>query len=281
MIFENEKFSTVFIDETGVLDEAKEIQPYFGIGFLKLDDTSLITEKLTQTHYDYYSQQKEERRKVITDLKTTPKTLTQDELNLLLLSTRHYEYKFTKITMANLEKYKQFLDVAFSFPIYFSALVINKQDPKFNRDFYKNYWEAYISYAKLVCKHNCGEDKVVIIADYMNRPRESKKFFETELEQLPNVFKTIRANSESFLLLQLTDLLLGATVFQWRQANGFVKNSNRAKAKIEFTNHLITKLRIPENKKIVCPLAQKITCNQPYFNVWPLQLSAENKNGGV
>lgn len=262
-----------FIDETGVLDESKEIQPYFGIGLLRLEDLSLITEKLTQSHYDYYSQQKEERRGMIKNLKNRPKELTQEELNLLLVSTRHYEYKFTKVTLTTLKKYKQFLDVAFNFPIYFSALVIDKQDPKFNRTIYKNYWDAYISYSKLICKHNCEGGQAVIIADYMNRPRESDNFFEKELDILPNVFKTIRANSESFLLLQLADLLLGSVVFQWRQANSFIKNSNRAKAKIEFVNHLLSKLKIPENKKAVYPLAQKITCNYPYFNVWPLRLS--------
>ena len=115
----------------------------------------------------------------------------------------------------------------------------------------------------------------------MNRPSKSDEYFEKELDSLPGVFRTIRANSESFLLLQLADLLLGSVVFQWRQANNFVKNSNRAKAKIEFVNYLISKLKIPIEKRSNYPLAQKITCNNPYFSVWPLKLSEENKNGGV
>lgn len=269
-----------FIDETGILDESKEIQPYFGIGFLKIDDVALITEELTKRHYDYYSLQKEKRKEVIQNLKSKPKELSAEELNLLLLSTRHYEYKFTKITPTTLEKYKQFLDTAFKFSLCFCALVIDKNDPNFKRTIYKNYWEAYISYSKLISKYNCREGETAIIADYMNRPSKSDEYFENELNSLPGVFKTIRANSESFLLLQLTDLLLGSVVFQWRQANNFVKNSNRAKAKIEFVNYLIGKLKIPTEKKSNYPLAQKITCNNPYFSVWPLKLS-EEKNGGV
>lgn len=270
-----------FIDETGILDESKEIQPYFGIGLLKIDKVALITEELTKRHYDYYSLQKEKRREVIQNLKSKPKALSTEELNLLLLSTRHYEYKFTKITPTTLEKYKQFLDTAFKFPLYFCVLVIDKNDPNFKRAIYKNYWEAYISYSKLISKYNCCDGTMAIIADYMNKPSGSDKYFEKELDSLSGVFRTIRANSESFLLLQLTDLLLGSVVFQWRQENNFVKDSNRAKAKIEFVNYLISKLKIPVEKRSNYPLAQKITCNNPYFSVWPLKLSEENKNGGV
>jgi len=270
-----------FIDETGVLDESKEIQPYFGIGFLKIDEVALITEELTKRHYDYYSLQKEKRKKMIQNLKDNPKKLSLNELNLLLSSTRHYEYKFTKITPITLEKYKQFLDTAFRFPLYFCALVIDKNDPNFKRTIYKNYWEAYISYSKLISNYNCRDGLATIIADYMNRPSESDKYFEKELNSLSGVFRTIRANSESFLLLQLADLLLGSVVFQWRQANNYVKDSNRAKAKIEFVNHLISNLKIPSERRNNYPLAQKITCNNPYFSVWPLKLSEENKNGGV
>lgn len=264
----------VFIDESGVLDESKNIQPFFAVGLLKMFDTSLITEELSQKHYDYYSLQKENRKKMIHGLKDNPKILTQQDLNLLLLSTRHYEHKFTKITFTTLERYKSFIDTAFKFPLYFCVLVIDKNDPNFDRLIYKNYWEAYISYSKLLCKYNCKIDNLCVIADYMNRPSKSDIYFESEINSLSRVFNTIRAHSETFILLQLTDLLLGSVVFQWRQKNGYVKNSNRAKAKIKFVNHLISKFTIPVEKQARYPLAQHITISSPfYFNVWPLRLS--------
>lgn len=263
-----------FIDESGVLDESREVQPFFAVGFLKITDTSLITEKLSQRHYDYYSFQKERRRKMIQDLKDNPRILTQENLNLLLVSTHHYEHKFTKITPTTLERYKTFIDTAFEFPLYFCALVIDKSDPKFTQLIYKNYWEAYISYSKLLCKYNHKGDNLCVIADYMNRPTKSDKYFESEINTLPEVFNTIRAHSETFILLQVADLLLGSVVFQWRQKGGHVKNSSRARAKIEFVNHLISKLIIPSDKQIEYPLSQHITINKPfYFNIWPLRLS--------
>lgn len=271
-----------FIDESGVLDESSKVQPYFAVGFLRIDDTSKIGEKLTQKHYDYFSVQKEKRKNMLHGLKEHPRILSQDDLNLLLVSTRHYEYKFTNVTHTTLERYKSFVDTAFEFPIYFCALVIDKTDPLFNSLIYKNYWLAYIKYAKMLCQNNCGEgNKLCVIADYMNRPSDTETYFESELNMLPNVFNTLRAHSETFTLLQMCDLMLGSVVFQWRQKNGFVKDSNRAKAKKEFIDYLISKLVLPDSKRSDHPLAQSMTCHNPiYFSVWPLRLS-QTKSGGV
>lgn len=275
--------SFVFIDESGVLDESRQKQPFFAVGLLKIADTALITEKLFQKHYDYYSVQKERRREMIRDLQNNPRVLTQQDLNLLLLSTRHYEHKFTKVTYTTLERYCDFIDTAFDFPLYFCALLIDKTDPKFSRLIYKNYWEAYISYTKLLCKYNTQNNQLCVIADYMNRPSKDSRYFETEINKLTTVFNTVRAHSETFILLQLTDLLLGSVIFQWRQDKGFVGDSNRARAKAEFVDHIVSKLKVPLNKKKRYPLAQKITIHDPfYFSVWPLRLSEMAiKNGGV
>lgn len=264
-----------FIDESGVLDESKNVQPFFAVGFLKILDTSIISEKLTQKHYDYFSTQKEKRKQLLQDLSKNPRTLTAKDLNLLLVSTRHYEYKFTNVTFTTLERYKSFLDTAWEFPLHFCTLIIDKTDPLFNSSIYKNYWRAYIKYAKLLCEKNCvNEENLCVIADYMNKPRGETIYFERELNSLPNIFNTLRAHSETFTLLQICDLILGAVVFQWRQKCGFVSDSNRAKAKKELVNHLINKLVIPANKKLEYPLAQDITINKPfYFSVWPLKLS--------
>ena len=271
-----------FIDESGILDESKNVQPFFAVGFLKILDTSIISEKLTQKHYDYFSIQKEKRKQFLQDLRDNPKMFTAEDLNLLLVSTRHYEYKFTNITFTTLERYKSFLDTAWEFPLHFCALIIDKTDPLFNSTIYKNYWRAYIKYAKLLCEKNCAnEESLCVIADYMNKPRGEVMYFERELNSLQVVFNTLRSHSETFTLLQICDLMLWAVVFQWRQKNGFVKDSNRAKAKKDFIDHLVNKLVIPSNKRSEYPLAQAITCNRPiYLSVWPLQLS-QTKNGSV
>ena len=271
-----------FIDESGLLDESKTVQPYFAVGFLRIADTSIISERLTQRHYDYFSTQKEKRKKLLGDLRNKPRTLSDSDLNMLLVSTRHYEYKFTSVTHTTLERYKSFIDTALEFPLHFCALVIDKTDPLFDSTIYKNYWSAYIKYAKMLAQNNCDDgDKLCVIADYMNRPSNTDIYFESELYKIPGIFNTLRAHSETFTLLQICDLMLGSVIFQWRQKNGFVQDSNRAKAKKEFVEHLINKLDIPVSKKSAHPLAQSITCNSPiYFSVWPLKLS-QIKSGGV
>ncbi|KKP60045.1 MAG: hypothetical protein UR54_C0021G0006 [Candidatus Roizmanbacteria bacterium GW2011_GWA2_34_18] len=270
-----------FIDESGVLDESKNTQPFFAVGFLRILDTSIVNDELIKKHYDYFSIQKEKRRNLLKDLKENPKILNTEELNLLFISTRHSEYKFTNINFTNLEKYKSIIDTALKFPLYFSALVIDKTDPLFNPTIYRNYWHAYIKYTKLLCGHNCNkDDRLCVIADYMNKPNNSNDIFEKEINSLPNVFNTLRAHSETFILLQICDLLLGSVLFEWRAKKGLMKNSNRAKAKKEFVDYLINKLDISKYKKDKFPLAQSLTCHSPiYFSVWPLKLT--KKNGGV
>ena len=263
----------MFIDESGVLNDSN--QPYFAVGFLKILDTSVISEMLTQKHYDYFSAQKENRKSLLDSLKTNPRILTSEDLNLLLVSTRHAEYKFTNITHLSLQKYKDLVDTAFNFPLYFCALVIDKTDPLFDSTIYRDYWSAYIKYSKLLCENNCKEgDALCVLADYMNRPANSNVYFEKELNHLPNIFNVLRAHSETFTLLQICDLFLGSVLFQWRQDRGLVGKSNRAKAKEEFVNHLINKLNIPNVKGSNFPLSKSITVNNPiYFSVWPLKLS--------
>ncbi len=271
-----------FIDESGVLDESVSKQPYFGVGFLRLADTSLIGERLTQKHYDYFSVQREGRKKLFQELKNNPRMLGEKELSMLFRSTRHHEYKFGDINYGNVEKYKQLVDTAFEFPLYFCALVIDKTDPLFDSTIYKNYWNAYIKYTQLLCKYNCAkEGSLCVVADYMSKPKNSTRFFEVELNRLPNVLNTLRAHSETFMFIQVCDLLLGSTIFQWKQNKGVITNSRNARAKIDFVSHLLDKLRIPSIKKITYPLAQKITLNEPiYFSVWPLKLS-DTKSGDV
>jgi hypothetical protein len=267
--------SFAFMDESGVLDAPKSEQPFFGVGMLKIADTAHIGERLSVEHYDYFSSKKQQRRELLIEMRRGNWEVTLQELHLLFASTRHNEYKFTNITFASLAKYEALLDTAFRFPLYFCALVVDKTDPLFDSKLYRNYWAAYIKYAKLLCSHNCARDeRLCIVADYMNRPSTSETYFEHELSALPQVFGALRAHSETFILLQLCDLLLGSVLFQWRDARGRVGQSKRAEAKRYFVRHLTEKLGFVSNPKASNPLAKAMTVRSPsYFSVWPLKLS--------
>lgn len=264
-----------FIDESGVLDVSQVEQPFFGIGLLRIEDPGPITEELARRHYDFSSVQKAKRRALLIELTKRPRAVSADEINGMLMATKHHEYKFTHLTPLNLNKYEKVLDTALGFPIHFCALVIDKTDPLFNSQLYKNYWSAYIRYSQVLCEHNSNAiNKISIVADYMNKPNDSEAFFEHELNRVPNVLNVLRAHSESFTLLQVCDLLLGAVLFEWRAKKGLIKRSNRAAAKMDFVNYLVSKLKISPGQMCQYPLAQAITINRPaYFSVWPLKLS--------
>ena len=253
-----------FVDESGVLDAPNNDQPFFAVGILKLQDTAEIGIKLTQRHYDYFSSQKENRQKLLADLRAKPRTLNDRDLNLLLASTRHVEYKFTSITYNTLERYKTLIDTVFEYPLYFAALIVDKTDPLFDKTIHKNYWYAYMHYTKLLCQeHSKSGEQLCVIADYMNKPKDSDKLFEHEINTLPNVFNTLRAHSETFTLLQVCDLLLGSVVFQWKQAKRITNNSGREIAKNRFVDYLVEKLGAT-SPTVKYPLAQSITYKKPF-----------------
>lgn len=247
-------------------------QPYYGVGFLKSDCPDTATQRLIAAHTSSISGLKDTRRKLLRELAASPRILSAHEINLLLASTRHYEYHFADITYDKLDRYKRFLDISLSLPIHFCALVINKKDPKFNTQIYGNYWDAYIRYTLTLCKSNVSsEEKCSIIADYMNKPRNSNKEFDEELKSLACVANALRIQSVGSPMLQICDLLLGAVVFEHKAASGEVNNSNRARAKMEFVSYLKRKILLSPDKKY--SLASNITLKRPiYFSVWNLQL---------
>lgn len=274
-------YSFTFIDESGTSETTNEPQLFFGIGFFKVPTLTFLNEDLFKKIYDMQSVRKQKRKEIFKELKTSPRTLTSDELSSILTTTSHREYKFSNISYTNLQSYKEFLDLGFKYPFHFCALVINKKHPLFDEKLYKNYWNAYITHSKNLCKYNCEKnEKLIVIADYMSRPKTTTRIFEEELKTLNCVTNAVRAHSSSFPPIQFCDLLLGAVIYQWRQAVGDIKDSNRAKAKKDFLDHLLAKFSIPEGKKNNYPLAQNITLHKPvYFSVWNFDLA--KKSGDV
>ncbi len=233
----------IFVDESGVSLNTDDRQPYFGVGMLKVQDPYPFTVDLLNTHFANYSNLRSQRRTVIKDLKASPKVLTQDELNMMLASTRHYEYKFTDVTPDKLDKYLRFLDTALKHKFEFHCVVIDKDHPRFLAEIHSNFWDAYIHYCKQLCQSNCrAEERATIIADFNHKPNASNQDFSTELRSLSCINNAIMLQSVGTPLIQLCDILLGAAIFRYRITHKQIKDSNRAKSKAQFTNYLFEKL---------------------------------------
>ncbi len=267
-------YSFAFIDESGIAENSEQPQPFFGLGLVKVKDTSAITEALLTEHYNVYSQQRAQRRSFLKELEAQDQPVTQREISLLLSTTHHHEYKFTKVTWKNLERYKAFIDAAFAFPIHFSVIVVDKsKSPRFQKEDVHHYWDACIDYSKRLCDKSVSfREKLSVVVDYMCRPKSSDRLFEVELGKAKSVSNVIRSQSIAFPLLQLSDLLLGVTLHQWKQAAGYVQDSNRSRCKQAFVDHVMSYLQIPKNRQAKYPLAQAVTVKKDvYFRVIPLK----------
>ena len=172
------------------------------------------------------------------DLKENPRTLTPDELSIILASTRHYEYKFTDITLDKHHKYIDFLQTASRYDFEFHCVVLDKENINFKRSF-TNFWDTYIHYTKILCERSCHQgEKATLIADFNHRPKVAKSDFGVELRSLDCINNAMMLQSIGTPLIQLCDLLLGSVIFQKKLTTDKLKPSNRTKAKMEFVNSL-------------------------------------------
>jgi len=231
-----------FIDETGVLEEDPQ-QRFFGLGLLKIKNTSTFYEELVKL-----------KQKVLCKLSRLKKP---------------FEFKFSKINNSNYKFYYELIEIYFSFPDnHFCALVIDKRHPNFNMNkYFPNAWEAYIGYSRLLIKKNVHSDeKICILADYHSKPKASSKYYEVELIKIRRNYKNIVFNacmleSHASLFIQVVDVLLGSIVYEFKIRNKLLSNKpNRRKKGL---------LNLIKKKLKTNNLAQNFTRNKPnYFSVW-------------
>lgn len=228
-----------FIDESGVLADVS--QRFFGVGFLKIENTEPFYEELVK-----------EKSKVISGLSRLKKP---------------FEYKFNTITSETKVYYQNLINLYFRFPEnYFCAFIIDKHDPNFNLNrYFKDVWQAYISYSKLVVKNNTKKGELIaVLADYITKPSSSTLFYETELRKFePKIFNVTLLESHASLFIQMVDVLLGCVLFD------FYKAVNPKRKEKEAKREIVDSVREKLGKE---SLARKFTVEKPnYFNVWPFK----------
>ena len=161
----------VFIDETGVLSGSVSKQPVFGIGTLLVPDTREITDSLYRLHFNFISDRMQARNDVRRAVQLRGTSPTLKEVDRMMWSTRHHEYKFTEVTRFNLQQYIDILNIYFSFTgLEFHALIIDRNDPGFELDTWNNdEWIAYANFAKSLIARSVARD-VFAIVDLQGKP---------------------------------------------------------------------------------------------------------------
>ena len=266
----------MFIDETGVLSGPVSKQPIFGIGSLVVADTREITDSLYRLHFNFISDRMRVRNDIRRDIKSRGSPPTLSEVDRIMWSTRHHEYKFSEVTRFNLQQYIDILNIYFSFTdLEFHSLIIDRNDPGFGLDRWDNDpWIAYANFAKSLLDGSLTRD-VFAIVDLQGKPDKSPEHLEDILCSVDSVKGCLRATSDMSIYLQLVDVLLGCVQFDWKDQQGYYpETSNRAREKRMLVDFVKDKMGIGNERPFLEDGQSFWRCEEPsLFTVskweWP------------
>ena len=226
----NQALYFVFMDESGVIHHDPN-QPFFAVGALFIEDT----------------------RELVSKLAILKRQAIQSAGGLDF----PFEFKFKAITRRFRPFFEQLIDLGTSVDIMANIVVVDKKrhDSAYTSR-YPNAWDAYIEIAKVAvlgCKDRIPES--VVIADFIQKPRGSRLFLETELKTLPGVRNATMLESHASLLIQLIDVLSGCVVYQFRMKQNPEASWDKEKTRV--SAHLAKKLEVQT-------LAEDINVKKPF-----------------
>ncbi len=243
----------VFIDETGVLSGSVSKQPIFGIGALVVPDTREITDTLYRLHFNFISARRQARNDIRRNIQSLGTSPTLEEVDRMMWSTRHHEYKFSEVARFNLQQYIDILNTYFSFTgPEFHSLIIDRNDPDFGLSAWNNdEWIAYANFAKSLIAGSVARD-VFAIVDLQGKPDRSPEHLEDILCSVKPVKGCLRATSDMSIYLQIVDTLLGCVQFDWKDQQGYYSETSvKAQAKRNLVNFVKTKLGMSHEEPFV------------------------------
>ena len=242
-----------FIDETGILSGPRQQQPVYGIGALVIPDTRDITNSLYRLHFNFSADRMAERQRIRNDIQSRGESLTLQEVDRLMHSTRHHEYKFSEVTRFNLQQYIDLLNLYFTYPEpQFHALILDRLDPEYSLSRWTgDVWRAYADLACDLLKQQLDRD-VFAIVDLQDKPDKSPVYIEDMLGSALRVKGCLRATSDMSVYLQLVDVLLGCVQFDWKDANGYYgTTSQRAGEKRTLVNFVKSQLGLRPDEPLL------------------------------
>jgi hypothetical protein len=273
----NNKSLVSFIDASGTFNPEDR---FFGVGMLTLKNTGEITDKLHIIYQRVLAISQMNRDKTLQSL--INKGDFQSAISMLK-KTYHFELKFDRISSTKVSNYKEMIQLFLNVPEFrFSSMVIDKQKPGYDDNFFSTTWDAYTSYvATLVCNEliNMPNEEMILVLDQINKPRSASRSLEDtvlgkiqkravkhEGKKLCRIVNAFRIESHSNLLMQLTDVLLGAVMFDFKDRARLISEKLRTKKE-----EVVKELR---NELNVDSLANTFTKHEPiYFHVWEAEFN--------
>lgn len=201
----------VFFDETGSIND--QANRFFGLGMIKCMQPYFLDSKIRY------------------------------------IRQRHHffdEIKWNTLSKTKIKVIKEIINTVFTTPgIYFSAIIINKNDINFEKQFDNNPYKAYQQFTELLLIESIEDNEVLtVLADYVTTPKTIK--FEVEVKHRINeLMKRLaiggvhRVDSKGVNLIQIVDLFLGAVVYEYKIKNKLVAGD---KSKLKILGFLLQKI---------------------------------------
>ncbi len=261
-----------FIDSSGI----KPKDPFLGTGLLVVKSVGDLTDKLNKNSQPAKERTRLSKDEIVASLLAKG---NKDEVIAILRSNKRFEMKFDNVRTSVGAYYEHMVDIFLSDKKNrFSAMIVDRKHPKFDKNHSEDAWETYTKYAAelivLEMRNLPPDDKFCIIVDEITRPR-NKPFsledtllskIEAEISKNPslkyeNIFGALSIESHSNFLMQLSDVLLGAVMFDYKKKANLV-TPNMSARKEPLVNKIRTAL-------MVDTLAQDfVTYSPSYFKVF-------------
>lgn len=157
------------------------------------------------------------------------------------------EIKWNTLSKLKLGVIKEIVETVFDTPgIYFSSIVINKDEIDFAKEFENNPYKAYQGFTEILLKQSIEDNEVLtVLADYVTTPKEIK--FEVDVKH--NINKTLdrlaiggihRVDSKGVNIIQIVDLLIGSVVYCYKRDLKLVSGD---KNKVKILNLVLEKVQ--------------------------------------
>lgn len=256
-----------FIDSSGILTK----DSFLGTGLLVVRNVGDMADKLNKNSQPAKEKTKQNKNIQIEQMIVNGR---KDEAIIILKNSKRFEMKFDHIGASAMPFYERMIDIFLSdSENRFSVMVVNKHNPKFDHNGIEDAWETYTKYAALLIVEemkNSPEDKLCIIVDEITRPRSKPLSLEdTILSKVrnivatepsldfDNIFGALSIESHSNFLMQLSDLLLGAVMYDYKKDSNLISEKMAIKKEV-----FVKKLR---DSLAVETLAEEFSTNKPAF----------------
>lgn len=154
------------------------------------------------------------------------------------------EFKFSAVTLTSIECYLKALGELASDPHWrFASVIVRLDDPKFvPPSTPQQTWEYYLDMVKILLNRNLqNNEEAVLLIDYLRMPNGDVHGIETLPTVVPRLRDVLQIHSQGVILVQMADLLLGASRYI-----GQVEVKNKLKERAQKIRQRIGRKRFSE-----------------------------------